>query len=54
MNRLILIRLIKVIEDVSDNLSPYGKNIIEGILRNTKKLQGRQATNLSIKIDERV
>ena len=43
----------KVIEDVSDNLSPYGKNIIEGILRNTKKLQGRQATNLTIKIDEK-
>ncbi len=43
----------KVIEDVSDNLSPYGKNIIEGILRNTKKLQDRQATNLTIKIDEK-
>jgi hypothetical protein len=43
----------KVIEDVSDNLSPYGKNIIEGILRNTKKLQGRRATNLTIKIDEK-
>ena len=43
----------KVIEDVSDNLSPYGKNIIEGILRNTKKLQDRQATNLTITIDEK-
>ena len=43
----------KVIEDVSDNLSPYGKNIIEGVLRNTKKLQDRQATNLTIKIDEK-
>ena len=43
----------KVIEDVSDNLSPYGKNIIEGILKNTKKLQDRQATNLTIKIDEK-
>ena len=43
----------KVIKDVSDNLSPYGKNIIEGILRNTKKLQGRQATNLTFKVDEK-
>ena len=42
----------ELIEDISNDLTPFGESIVKNILINTKRLEGVQPTNLAINIDE--
>ena len=42
-----------LIEDISNDLTPFGESIVKNILINTKRLEGVQPTNLAINIDEK-
>ena len=42
----------ELIEDISNDLTPFGESIVKNILINTKRLEGVQPTNLTINIDE--
>ena len=43
----------ELIEDISNDLTPFGESIVKNILINTKRLEGVQPTNLAINIDEK-
>ena len=43
----------ELIEDISNDLTPFGESIVKNILINTKRLEGAQPTNLAINIDEK-
>ena len=42
----------ELIDDISNNLTPFGESIVKSILINTKRLEVVQPTNLVINIDE--
>ena len=43
----------ELIEDISNDLTPFGESIVKNISINTKRLEGAQPTNLAINIDEK-